>query len=249
MNLDRVIAVRNNKTIYRDGDRCIKVFTEEYSKADVLNEALNQARIEELGIRIPRVLEVTMVDGKWAIISEYIKGKTLAQLMEEDPDSRETYIRLLVDLQMQVHAHTCPLLNKLKDKMSRKIAETEFDATIRYDLHTRLEGMPKHNKVCHGDFNPSNIIITEDGTPYILDWSHVTQGNASADVARTYLLFCLNGDTESAELYLNLFCEKSNTAKQYIQKWMPIVAASQTVKGNEEEREFLTGWVSVVEYQ
>ena len=249
MNLDRVIAVRNNKTIYRDGDRCIKVFTEEYSKVDVLNEALNQARIEELGIRIPRVLEVTMVDGKWAIISEYIKGKTLAQLMEEDPDSRETYIRLFVDLQMQVHAHTCPLLNKLKDKMSRKIAETEFDATIRYDLHTRLEGMPKHNKVCHGDFNPSNIIITEDGTPYILDWSHVTQGNASADVARTYLLFCLNGDTESAEFYLNLFCEKSNTAKQYIQKWMPIVAASQTVKGNEEEREFLTNWVSVVEYQ
>ena len=249
MNLDRVIAVRNNKTIYRDGDRCIKVFTEEYSKVDVLNEALNQARIEELGIRIPRVLEVTMVDGKWAIISEYIKGKTLAQLMEEDPDSRETYIRLFVDLQMQVHAHTCPLLNKLKDKMSRKIAETEFDATIRYDLHTRLEGMPKHNKVCHGDFNPSNIIITEDGTPYILDWSHVTQGNASADVARTYLLFCLNGDTESAEFYLNLFCEKSNTAKQYIQKWMPIVAASQTVKGNEEEREFLTNWVNVVEYQ
>ena len=39
MNLDRVIAVRNNKTIYRDGERCIKVFNEEYSKADVLNEA------------------------------------------------------------------------------------------------------------------------------------------------------------------------------------------------------------------
>ena len=29
MNLDRVIAVRNNKTIYRDGDRCIKVFNAE----------------------------------------------------------------------------------------------------------------------------------------------------------------------------------------------------------------------------
>ena len=249
MNLDRVIAVRNNKTIYRDGDRCIKVFAEEYSKADVLNEALNQARIEELGIRIPRVLEVTMVDGKWAIISEYIKGKTLAQLMEEDPDSRETYIRLFVDLQMQVHAHTCPLLNKLKDKMSRKIAETEFDATIRYDLHTRLEGMPKHNKVCHGDFNPSNIIISEDGTPYILDWSHATQGNASADVARTYLLFWLNGDIAGAEYYLDSFCKKSDTAKQYVQKWMPIVAASQSVKGNEKEREFLMGWVDVVDYQ
>ncbi len=249
MKLDRVIAVRNNKTIYRDGDRCIKVFNAEYSKADVLNEALNQARIEETGLNIPKILEVTMIDGKWAIISEFIKGKTLAQLIDEDPDKKEEYINLLVDLQMLVHSKTCPLLNKLKDKMSRKIAATEFDATTRYDLHTRLESMPKHNKVCHGDFNPSNIIVTEDGTPYILDWSHATQGNASADVARTYLLFWLNGDINGAELYLDTFCQKSNTAKQYVQKWMPIVAASQSVKGNEKEREFLMSWVGVVDYQ
>ena len=249
MNLDRVIAIRNNKTVYRDGDRCIKVFGIEYSKADVLNEALNQARIEETGLNIPKILEVTMIDGKWAIVSELIKGKTLMQIMEEDPDNKAKYIELLVDLQMNVHSKTSPLLNKLKDKMKRKIAETDFDATTRYDLHTRLEGMPKHNKVCHGDFNPSNIIISEDGTPYILDWSHATQGNASADVARTYLLFWLNGDSEGAELYLNLFCKKSDTAKQYVQKWMPIVAASQSVKGNEKERELLSTWVGVVDYQ
>ena len=249
MNLDRVIAVRNDKTIYRDGDRCIKVFSSEYSKADVLNEALNQARIEETGLVIPKIHEVTMIDGKWAIVSDYIKGKTLAQLIEEDEERKAEYIELLVDLQMNVHSKTCPLLNKLKDKMSRKIAETDFDATTRYDLHTRLEGMPKHNKVCHGDFNPSNVIIAEDGTPYIIDWSHATQGNASADVARTYLLFWLNGDSEGAEIYLDLFCKKSDTAKQYVQKWMPIVAASQSVKGNEKEREFLMSWVSVVDYQ
>ncbi len=249
MKLDRVIAIRNNKTIYRDGDRAIKVFNAEYSKADVLNEALNQARIEETGLNIPKVLEVTMIDGKWAIVSEFIKGKTLAQLMEENPEKKNEYIELLVDLQMGVHSKTAPLLNKLKDKMNRKIAATELDATTRYDLHTRLEGMPKHNKVCHGDFNPSNIIITESGLPYILDWSHATQGNASADVARTYLLFWLNGDISGAEFYLDTFCKKSDTAKQYVQKWMPIVAASQSVKGNEKEREFLMSWVGVVDYQ
>ena len=249
MKLDRVIAVRNNKTIYRDGERAIKVFGAEYSKADVLNEALNQARIEETGLNIPKVLEVTMVDGKWAIVSEYIKGKTLAQLMEEDADKKDEYLELLVKLQLEVHSKKSPLLNKLKDKMNRKISESDLDATIRYDLHTRLEGMPKHTKVCHGDFNPSNIIIAEDGTPYILDWSHATQGNASADAARTYLLFWLNGDISGAKKYLDLFCEKSETAKQYVQKWMPIVAASQSVKGNSQEREFLLSWVDVVDYE
>ncbi|MBR4858306.1 MAG: phosphotransferase [Acutalibacteraceae bacterium] len=249
MKLDRVIAVRNNKTIYRDGDVCVKVFNDDYSKADVLNEALNQARIEETGLNIPKVLEVTMIDGKWAIVSEFIKGKTLAQLMAEDEDKKSEYLELLVDLQLEVQSKTCPLLNKLKDKMNRKIGQSDLEATTKYDLHTRLEGMPKHNKVCHGDFNPSNIIIAEDGTAYILDWSHATQGNASADAARTYLLFWLSGDINGAKEYLELFCKKSNTAMQYVQKWMPIVAASQSVKGNEKEREFLLSWANVVDYE
>ncbi len=247
--LDRVIAVRNNKTIYRDGEDCIKVFDNDYAKDDVLAEALNQARVEHTGLNIPKIKAVTMIDGKWAIVSEYIKGKTLDRLMAENPEKKHEYMEMFVNLQIEVQSKTCPLLQKLKDKMNRKILQADLDSTTRYDLHTRLEGMPKHNKLCHGDFNPSNIIVTDDGKMYVLDWSHATQGNASADVARTYLLFWLNGDIEGAAEYLDLFCQKSGTAKQYVQKWMPIVAASQSVKGNKEEREFLLSWANVVDYE
>ena len=169
--------------------------------------------------------------------------------MEENPEKKLSYIEKLVDIQLDIQSKTCPLLNKLKDKMNAKISTCDLDATTRYDLHTRLDGMPKHNKLCHGDFNPSNIIISSDDVPYIIDWSHATQGNASADAARTYLLFWLKGDIDGARDYLEFFCKKSNTAKQYVQKWMPIVAASQSVKGNEKEREFLLSWVNVVEYE
>ena len=206
MKLDNVIAVRKAKKVYRDGDKCIKVFDKDYSKADVLNEALNQARIEETGLNIPKVLEVTTIDGKWAIVSEFIEGVTLAELMEKNPDKLDEYLNVLVDVQLEIQSKTCPLLNKLKDKMNRKISEADLDATTRYELHSRLEGMPKHNKVCHGDINPSNIIVTNDGKYYIIDWSHATQGNASADAARTYLLFCLKENEEIAKNYLEIFC-------------------------------------------
>lgn len=249
MKLEKVIAVRTSKTVYKDGDRAIKVFDEDYKKSDILNEALNQARVEETGLPIPKLLEVGVVDGKWAIVSEFIKGKTLGRLMEENPDKLDEYLDLFVDIQLQIHSQKAPLLNKLKDKMNRKISETDLDATTRYELHTRLEGMPKHNKVCHGDFRPSNVIVGEDGVNYIIDWSHATQGNASADAARTYLCFCLKGETETAEKYLDLFCAKSDTAKQYVQKWLPIVAASQSVKRNPEEKELLTRWLDVVDYE
>lgn len=246
---ENIIAVRKSKKIYRDGDSVVKVFDENFSKADILNEALNQARVEETDLHIPKVLEVTKINGKWAIISEFISGKTLQQLMEENPGKTDEYLDMFVNLQMEVHSKTAPLLNKLKDKMNRKISESSLDATTRYELHTRLEGMPTHKKICHGDFNPSNIIIRDDGVPFIIDWSHVTQGNASADAARTYLLFCLEGKKETAEKYLDLFCKKSDTAKQYVNKWLPIVAASQMVKKKPEEREFLMKWVNVIEYQ
>lgn len=249
MNLEKIIAIRNAKTIYRDENNCIKVFNEEYSKADILNEALNQARVEELPINVPKIKEVTMIDGKWAIITEYIKGYTLLQLMEKYPEKKDQYLEQFVDIQLATQKNTCPLLTKLKDKMNRKINMADITATTKYDLHTRLESMPKGNSLCHGDFNPSNIIISEDNKPYIIDWSHATQGNPCADAARTYLLFWLSGDITSAEKYLDLYAKKGNVSKKDIQKWLPIVAASQSVKGNEKEREFLLSWVNVVDYE
>ncbi len=249
MKLEQIIAVRPSKTVYRDGDMAIKVFDKNFSKSDVLNEALNQARVEEAGLPVAKVLEVTKIDEKWAIVTEFIKGKTLAQLIEENPQKLEEYMNRFVDIQLSIHNRKAPLLNKLRDKMNRKISESGLDATTRYELHTRLESMPKHTKICHGDFNPSNIICGEDGVDYIIDWSHATQGNASADTARTYLLFCLSGDIKMADMYLSLFCEKNDTAKQYVQQWLPIVAASQMVKGKPEEKEFLMKWTNVIDYE
>ena len=244
-----VLAKRSKKVIYKDGDTVVKEFDSDYSKADILNEALNQARIEETGLNVPKLLEVSKIDGKWVIRLEYIPGKTLKDLMDENPDKIDEYLALFVRIQKEIFTKQAPLLNKIKDKFNRKISASRFDATTRYELHTRLDSMKDHKKICHGDFTPSNIIITPGEDYYILDWSHVTQGNAAADAARTYMLFCLKGQDEIAEKYLDLFCKETDTAKQYVQRWMPIVACTQSVKGKENEQEFLDRWVNVVEYE
>lgn len=249
MKLDQVIAERTHKTIYRDGDKAIKMFDESFPKADILNEALNMARIEETGLKVPRLREVGVIDGQWAIVSDFIEGETMASLVRKYPERHEELMERFVDIQLEIQSHTCKMLNALTEKMQHKISESALDATARYELHTRLAAMPVHKKVCHGDFRPSNIIITPEDEAYVIDWSHVTQGNASADAARTYLLFYLYGEKKSAEQYLSLFCKKSDTARQYVQKWIPIVAASQSVKGKQEEREFLLRWANVVEYE
>ena len=125
-----VIAERKTKTVYRDNDKTIKLFVENYSKSNILNEALNQARVEETGLNVPKLLEVTKMDDRWALVSEHIEGRSLQEIMDENPEKLEEYMELFVNLQLKVLAQRAPMLNKLKDKMQRKIAETDLNATM-----------------------------------------------------------------------------------------------------------------------
>ena len=246
----QLISSSETKCVYRDGDLAIKEFCEGFPKAEVLNEALCTARVEDLpGLHVPKVLSVSVMDGKWSITREFIEGKTLQQLMDENPDKVQEYMEQMVDLQIDIHSKACPLLNKLKEKTIRALQEEEqLDANTRYDLLTRLDGMPKHTKLCHGDFEPSNIIVAADGAMYVVDWVHASQGNASADVARTYLLLSLK-DAKKAEMYMDMFCEKTGTEKRYVQGWLPIVAAAQLAKKRPEEKELLEKWVNIFPYE
>ncbi|MDO5100324.1 MAG: aminoglycoside phosphotransferase family protein [Eubacteriales bacterium] len=245
-----LIVARPYKEVYKTDKGLVKVFNPEHPKANVFNEALITARVEDTGLDIPKIIEVTQIDGRWALVLEFKQGKTLEELMAEHPEKKEEYIELFVDLQLAMHEKRSPLLNKLKDKMARKInsLHEELDATTRYELMTRLESMPKHDKLCHGDFNPSNIIIGEDGKATVVDWSHASQGNASADAAMTYILFYLK-DQELADLYMKTFCKKSDTAMQYVQKWLPIVAAYRLTKKIEAEKPVLMRWIDFFDFQ
>ncbi len=245
----QVIFTRPHKVVYTDGTKVYKTFDETFPASNVFNEALNQVRVQETGLNVPKVLEVCQMDGKWAIVMEYIKGKTLEQMIEEDPQNIDKYVDQLVDIQMEIHSKRAAHLNRLREKMHNAISSLKIDPSVRYELHSRLDAAPKHNKVCHGDLVPSNIIITDDGTPYIIDWSHAVQGNGSSDTARTYLYFMMNGQKDLAESYLKKVCIKTDVAKQYIQQWLPVVAAVQLSRNIDGEAEFLMSWLDIISFE
>lgn len=250
MKLENIIVEENDKVVYRDGNLKVKVYGKSYSKVNVLVSALNQAKIEETGLNVPKLRSVsTIEDGRWVVVTDYIEGTPLDVLMKEHPEMEDEYLQKFVDLQALVHTKRSQGLLKIKEKMNAKIAQTDFDDAIKFELASRLAGMPNHEKLCHGDFNPSNIIVTDSGEMYIIDWSHATQGNSSADIARTYLLFCLDNRKDLAEKYLNMFMKKTGISRSYYMRWIPIVAASQTVKNNAHEKELLSSWINVVDFE
>ena len=243
---------RGNKVVYDLGDKIAKVFNETKPVSDVFNEALNLARINECGIRSPKALEVTKLEGDeagWALITTKVPGVTLAEKIEAEPQRFGEYLEQFVDLQIEIHGYTSPLLNRQGDKYARMINSLEaINATTRYNLLERLDGLKKGTVVCHGDFNPSNVIVSEDGTLSVCDWAHATQGAPAADVAMTYLLFSLTSK-EQAEAYLDTYCERADMAKQIVRQWLPVIAASELARKRKVNEEFLMSWVDVFDYQ
>jgi aminoglycoside phosphotransferase (APT) family kinase protein len=247
--LEKIIAVRTDKSIYLDSGRVVKVMGPSYPAPDVLSEALNLACVNETPLNVPKLLEVVQLDGKWAIVWEYVEGQTMADLILHDKGWKADYLKRFVDIQLQIHQNSTSRLPLLTEKLHRKIRASGLNATIRYELHRRLDSLERRTDLCHGDFNPSNIIITEQDEAFVIDWSHATQGNAAADAAQTYLLFWLAGRIDAADAYLERFCAASDTAKQAVQQWLPILASARLPKAKPEEREFLLHWTNVADYE
>lgn len=239
MELKNVISKRSYKTVYAEDGKIIKLFVKGYPKTNVFNEALNQTRMEDSEINVPKVIEVVEIDGCWAFISEEIKGKTLEQLMIENPDKLDEYLDLFIDTQILMSKQNSFLLNPLVHRMSRRIARSELRATTRYDFQIRLEEMEQFHEVVHGDYNPSNIIIDENGKVWVIDWAHVSEGNAAADVAKTYLWFNLHNQNELSEKYLKRYVERSVIEEKFIRNWMPLVAAWILDTALEEKKPYL----------
>lgn len=248
MNLDKIIAVRTSKTIFREGNDCIKVFSRRYPKDDVLNEALNQACAEIAGFNVPKIKAVTVIDDKWAIVSEYIKGNTLERLIAENPGRQEEYLTMLANLQRSVNSERCLRLSRLKDKILLRICEFtrdnfSCDSTMREHLEKMLAAMAEKSNFCHGDFTPANVVVGNDKKIYFLDWSHATSGPPEADAAMSYLAFLLKGKNDQADIYLNAYVSASGINKEDVINLLPLVACVKYKKANLDEKLFLLNMV------
>lgn len=149
MRLDKIIAVRTDKTVYKDGDNVIKIFNGNYSKVNILNEAMNLAKVEEVGLNVPNLLEVTKIDGKWAIITKYIHGKTLETVMKENPSGKEEYMNLFVDIQKEIIDKNVHMLGGLKEKMRFSVSSADMlTADTKEKLLKVLDILHNGNCIC-----------------------------------------------------------------------------------------------------
>ena len=244
MRLDRIIAVRNDKTVYRDGDRCFKVFSDAYSASQVLREAQLLASVSEVGLPVPRLLSVTLWDGRWTIVTEYVHGTAMRQRMDADlPEQRVNYLASFVRIGEHIHNSVCPALPALRDTVAQSIAAVWLPEREKEWLRRRQSALDTDgDRICHGDLDPTNVVLTGGDGYRILDWSHATHGNPAMDAACTYLLLCRSDGRAFADAYLTRYEEV--TGERNVRLYLPLAAVVRYVHANADTRAFLTPFLS-----
>lgn len=249
MELKNLISDGEKVQVFECEGKCVKLFKDpKEPKSVVLYEAITHTRVEETGYaRIPKFLEIRQIDDRYAIVYEFIEGKTLELIMREDPSNADMYLKQLADIQVEINELSSAKVSRLKDYLTRSIDGLDMiDDVKKYELTTHLNKLPQHSKLCHNDLSPDNIIVSDSGA-FVVDWMKAKQGNASADVAKTYLNLCLKHHTEWAERYLKIYCARTGTDVQYIREWLPIIAGAQLKFKKPDERVLLLAWIDMVD--
>ena len=247
---DSILLERTDKVVTRDKNTVLKIFGPSYRVSAILNEAMNEARAAETGLPVAKVLEVLKLRDHWCIRREWVEGKTLADVMKSDKKNLVKYLRQFVSIQCEIFSKTSDRMGNLADKLDKQISASPLPKETRYDLHMKLQSFARGKALCHGDFNPTNVIITPKGDWRVIDWSHVRLGDPLADVARTYLLFWLSGYVAAAEKYMAIACDALKAKVADVQKWLPVVAAAESAKEQTaKNHELLLHWASVADYE
>lgn len=228
MNLSNPIAKGNIAEIYLYDDKVVKLFKEYLLDTEAINEAKKQKYAFSCGLPVPNVFEVKKVQDRQAIIMEYVKGESVGNLLLNNLNKAEYYIGLCVNEQKKIHAIRVNTdeMESMRERLERQIKSVHnLDEKQKENILKKLDSIKFEPRLCHGDFHPYNLILSNDNVK-IIDWVDASLGDIRADVFRTYLLYA-QASVELAEMYLHIYCRNTDLSRNEIFQWAPIIIAAR----------------------
>lgn len=236
---DRVLALRSDRTVFQCGDRCAKVFSRATSCVDVLQEARNLAAAGDAGASAPAFIEVARLGERWALVTEYVRGETLARRMVSDGSGGYDWLKALAEAQLELQSARSERFPPLKEALRRQVVGTALAESMRKALLGRLELLEDGEALCHCDLGPDNLLLAASGAVVAVDWDRACRGSADADAAATWLALDMGYGREAARTYLKGYCRISDSREDDILRWLPVMAASRLRGSVRRERDML----------
>jgi len=144
-------------------------------------------------------------------------------------------------LHIALHRHRAPRLPALKTWLGDEIQKAGIKLGAALPTRTlldRLAEMPDSDRLCHGDFQPSNVLGTP-GNASIIDWPHAMRSDPAVDVCQSWLLMQRPPGEQDATAYVEAYARESGLTVKDIFRWRSIVAAARLADNVPDEVERL----------
>jgi len=256
--LSKPIAEGRTAEVYEWKDGCVlKLYHNWCDPQWVEYESRVAHAVVAAGIPTPTAGEIVEVNGRRGIVYERLKGISMLQDMNARPWTIFKHARTLAALQVQINKLVIPGLHHYKEGLAYVIKQApHLDDDLRERVMDLLTTLHDGEQVCHGDFHPGNIMLTDKGA-VVIDWMTVSAGNPWADFACTSMLLTVGpkgaGRLVSPVVRMVLALFHQTYSRHYLQlmpdrhnerkKWMPVIAAARLDQRIEPEWEALVDMV------
>ena len=152
----------------------------------------------EVGVRVPKPYGyLGEIAGRPAFVTERVAGETIGRRIVQHPELAGARAALPVQMAEElakIHAIPAERVPFLSGGGAHDVLvrlERELDAldephpAIELGLAWAAHNAPEHHEtvVAHGDFRIGNLVVTEAGLAYVLDWEFAHLGDPAEDVA------------------------------------------------------------------
>ena len=254
ISADKLLAHGRTADVYEwDTGHILKLFHNWFERENIEYEQRIARAVVASGVKAPVVSELIQLDGRNALIYERVTGISMEALFLRKPWKLFTYARILAQLHAQMHEKVFDTsIPAQQRRLTNKIKYAdELSEHLKTKLLNALKSLPEGDRVCHGDFHPANVLLSEkDAT--VIDWIDASRGNPLADVARTSVIALGAAEsTQTSHVMLKIvvkifhlaylkhyFALRPGGEREYRQ-WLPIVAGARLSENIPELKEWL----------
>ncbi len=176
-----VIGRGANGKVYRiNDDTIVKVYLDPDCLEDIRRERDLAKKAFVLGIPTAISYDIARVGDGYGTVFELLDAKSLAKLIDENPDKIDYYVDMYVDLLRKIHS-TVVKDGDMPDMREVALGWANFDKDhlpkeAGEKLVKLVEAVPQDNHMMHGDYHVKNVMV-QSGEALLIDMDTLCVGN------------------------------------------------------------------------
>jgi Ser/Thr protein kinase RdoA (MazF antagonist) len=234
MQYGEIIGVGNTATVHEwEEGKVLKLFYQGYPKEAVEKELQNAKAIEDKDFAKPKAYEIIFCEERMGIIYDQVKGESLLDWVMKTGDVQQCAIYM-------AKLHKTIIRNKVSNvpdyKKFLKCNILKANSKKQEEVLRMLDKLPDGNTLCHGDFHPGNILVS-NGKLAVIDFMNVCHGDFLYDVARTVVLVEYTPvpvEVDDKEMLLqlkkalaDLYLIQMNVTREMIQDYLSVIITAR----------------------